>query len=69
MRCNWEIYALEFAQAVKLATGSDVWVNVIEPETGISLFEQKYLDRGQRLYSVTVAAESTLAFQCSQRSG
>jgi tRNA (guanine-N7-)-methyltransferase len=69
MRCNWEIYALEFAQAIKLATGSDARIKVFEPEIGISLFEQKYLDRGQRLYSVTIPAKATLAFQRSQQSG
>ena len=54
MRCNWEIYALEFARAVSLATGADVKAKKIQPDTGISPFEQKYLERGQSLYSVIV---------------
>jgi len=58
MRCNWEIYALEFAQAVNLATGMDIRVNRIKPDTGISPFEQKYLERGQALFSVTVPARA-----------
>lgn len=56
MRCNWEIYALEFAQAVKIVSGYSPDVNTIKPETGISLFEQKYLARGHSLYSVSVSS-------------
>ena len=55
MRCNWEIYALEFAQAIKIATGISAAVKTIKPEAGISLFEQKYLARGQSLYSVSTS--------------
>ena len=66
MRCNWEIYALEFAQAMKIATGKNISVNRIFPETGISPFEQKYLERGQALFSVTVAARIANAFRLSQ---
>lgn len=54
MRCNWEIYAREFAQAVNLATGTDLEPTKIRPDVGISPFEQKYLERGQALFSVTV---------------
>lgn len=56
MRCNWEIYALEFAQAIKIATGISPDVKTIKPEAGISLFEQKYLARGQSLYSVSASS-------------
>jgi len=62
LRCNWRIYAMEFALAIKQATGSSVAVKVIKPESGISLFEQKYLDRGQLLYSVTVPGKHTRGF-------
>jgi len=55
MRCNWEIYALEFARAICLATGMVVEVENIRPECGVSPFEQKYLERGQRLFCVKVA--------------
>ena len=66
MRCNWKIYALEFAHAVNVATGVDVQVNTIKPESAISPFEQKYLERGQALYSVTVAEDITRAFRHSR---
>ena len=59
MRCNWEIYALEFARAVNLATGADIRPARIHPDVGISPFEQKYLERGQALFSVTVPARET----------
>jgi tRNA (guanine-N7-)-methyltransferase len=59
LRCNWEIYAREFAQAVNFVTGADLQVIHIQPESGISPFEQKYLHRGQALYSVTVPARET----------
>ncbi len=63
LRCNWEIYALEFAQAAEVATGHEVKAVRIEPAIGISPFEQKYLERGQRLFSVTVPAQYTRAFR------
>ena len=65
IRCNWEVYALEFAQAIYIATGTNISVDRIFPETGISPFEQKYLERGQALFSVTVAAQITNAFRHS----
>ncbi len=58
MRCNWEIYALEFVRAVYIATGAIVKVKKFQPETAISPFEQKYLERGQILYSVIVPARN-----------
>jgi len=54
LRCNWEIYAQEFAQAVRLATGAVLPVKVFKPEAGITPFERKYLERDHSLYSVTV---------------
>ena len=66
MRCNWEIYALEFAQAVNIATGSNIKPKKIQPESGISPFEQKYLERGQILFSVTVPARNSNAFRLSR---
>jgi len=59
MRCNWEVYALEFAQAVNLATGADIRPTRIHPDIGISPFEQKYLERGHALFSVTVPVTET----------
>ncbi len=64
LRCNWEIYALEFAQAVNLACAEPIQVKRYAAESGISLFEQKYLQRGQKLYSVNVPAR--VAARCLQ---
>ncbi len=66
LRCNWEIYALEFAQAVNFVSGAKVEVKKWLPESGISPFEQKYLDRGQTLYSVMVPAQITDTFRLSR---
>jgi tRNA (guanine-N7-)-methyltransferase len=63
MRCNWGIYAAEFAQAVSQATGADIKPTIIHPDSGISPFEQKYLERGQTLFSVTVPAPVTKKFR------
>lgn len=63
LRCNWEIYALEFAAAVRIATGAGINVNQIVPGLGISPFETKYLERGHGLYSVTVPASVTATFK------
>jgi tRNA G46 methylase TrmB len=62
LRCNWEIYALEFARAVSIATGMVISAKKIHPDSGISLFEQKYLERGQALFSVLVPAHITKTF-------
>lgn len=59
LRCNWEIYALEFAQAVNFACTANVKVKNIHTENGISPFEHKYLKRGQKLYRVKVPARVT----------
>ncbi len=69
MRCNWEIYALEFSQAVNYASGTVVKVNSFQPESGISPFEQKYLERGQSLFSVKVPAQVTASFRQDQQAG
>ena len=66
IRCNWEIYALEFAQAASFATGEPVAVEKYTPQHGASPFEQKYLDRAQPLYSVTVPRQVTKVFRHTQ---
>jgi tRNA G46 methylase TrmB len=63
MRCNWDVYAAEFAKAAGIATGFKQRVIRIEPDNGISPFEQKYLERGQSLYSVHIPARQTQAFR------
>ena len=39
MRCNWEIYAREFAMAVQVATGKTVKVKNFQAASGISPFD------------------------------
>jgi len=63
MRCNWGIYAREFALAVNLACGSQVEATGFQPEDGISPFEHKYLERGQKLYVVKIPAQLTARFR------
>ena len=63
MRCNWEIYALEFAEAVRIATGETVEVKRFQPAEGISPFEIKYAGRGHPLFSVVVKETITDAFK------
>lgn len=63
LRCNWEIYALEFAAAVRIATGEVCGVERIQAESGISLFEKKYMQRGHSLFSVSVPAKATAGFR------
>lgn len=68
MRCNWEIYAQEFALAINYATSANVSAENIKPESGVSPFEQKYLDRGQALFAVVVPARNTQAFRLARES-
>jgi len=63
LRCNWEIYAQEFAMAVRIASGEPVNVERCRPASGISPFETKYLERGQALFSVSVPEKVTAAYQ------
>jgi tRNA G46 methylase TrmB len=61
MRCNWEVYAREFAMATGIATGAEPEVNKIQSKDAVSPFEQKYLERGQSLYSVHIPIGQTQA--------
>jgi tRNA (guanine-N7-)-methyltransferase len=63
LRCNWEIYAQEFAFAVRLASGTNVSVKQIKPKSGMTPFEHKYLERGQLLFAVVVPENLTEAFR------
>jgi tRNA G46 methylase TrmB len=63
MRCNWEIYAQEFALAVSLACDAQIEVTVFAADDGISPFERKYHERGQKLYAVKVPAQLTAGFR------
>jgi len=64
MRCNWEIYALEFAEAVNIACDTNLQARSFQTNSGISPFEQKYLEREHPLYMVTVPAN--VATMCPQ---
>ena len=66
MRCNWEVYAREFARAAGLATGAIAAVRQIMPKTPVSPFERKYLERGQTLYAVSIPADRALKFRLSR---
>jgi len=68
LRSNWGIYAEEFAQAVGIATAANISVKNFQPVDAISPFEQKYLDRGQSLYSVLVPAKYSEFFRRSRLS-
>lgn len=67
LRCNWHIYAQEFAQAVNYVLNTRVKVSDIKPESGISPFEQKYLERQQSLYAVKVTATDSRAYRADRR--
>lgn len=59
MRCNWELYAREFAHAARLASGSAIEVKpytakAAAGDSSSSPFEKKYLQRRHALFSVTV---------------
>ena len=57
MRCNWEIYALEFAAAVNRALGTRAAPRLLEDSTITSPFERKYRASGHPLYSVSVRCD------------
>jgi len=69
MRCNWEIYAREFARAAGLATGAIAAVREVVPDIPVSPFERKYLERGHTLYAVRVPASCTREFRLSRAAG
>jgi len=58
MRCNWEIYALEFALAVNRALGTHIEPTTPADAPVLSPFERKYRNSGHRLYSVVVSCDS-----------
>ncbi|MCU0989945.1 MAG: hypothetical protein MUE63_10260 [Xanthomonadales bacterium] len=55
MRCNWDVYALEFAAAVNRALGTDVQPAELGESPIGSPFERKYRASGHPLYSVAVS--------------
>ncbi len=55
MRTNWDLYAQEFAHAVRLATGRAARVRVAEIAEPLSPFERKYALSGHRLYETALS--------------
>jgi len=51
VRSNWQIYIEEFAQACALFSGWKGQSERLQTATGITAFEQKYLEVGEPLYS------------------
>lgn len=54
LRCNWEIYAREFAAAVEMAGCRDVQLTEVVDSCITTPFESKYRNSGQTLYCVVV---------------
>jgi tRNA G46 methylase TrmB len=53
LRCNWEIYAQEFALALREASGISVTVNSLQTDALSSPFEEKYRNSGLALFRLT----------------
>jgi len=54
LRSNWEIYLLEFAEAVYFATGRRFPVQRFEPAPAITPFERKYHASGHPLFKLSI---------------
>jgi tRNA (guanine-N7-)-methyltransferase len=57
LRCNWEIYALEFAAAVNRVLGAHVIPQPVTDSAITTPFEHKYRASGHPLYSVVVSCD------------
>jgi tRNA (guanine-N7-)-methyltransferase len=55
MRCNWVVYAEEFALAVNRVLGTQLRPAALGAMDELSPFEHKYRASGHRLYSVSVS--------------
>ena len=58
MRCNWEVYALEFAAAANRVLGVETSPQLLGETDITSPFELKYRASGHPLYSVSVSCEA-----------
>lgn len=58
MRCNWDIYASEFATAVNRLLGSSAEPRTPGESAITTPFERKYRASGHRLYAVTVSCDT-----------
>lgn len=59
LRTNWQVYALEFAEAYRLLTGDEAPVEVWQPPEPETLFEKKYLLSGHTLWRWVSPTESS----------
>jgi tRNA G46 methylase TrmB len=55
LRCNWEIYALEFAAAANRVLDGDTAARLLAESAITTPFERKYRASGHPLYSVSVS--------------
>ncbi len=69
MRCNWEIYALEFAAAANRVLGTDASPRPLGESAITSPFERKYRASGHPLYSVSVSCDGRRRVVIRRRSG
>jgi tRNA G46 methylase TrmB len=60
LRCNWQIYAQEFAMAAGILCGAKFAVAPFTVAANTTPFEHKYLARGQALYTVKIPAAASL---------
>jgi len=58
MRCNWDIYAQEFAAAANQLLGTSASPRLLAESRITSPFERKYRASGHPLYSVSVPCDS-----------
>lgn len=58
LRTNWQIYAEEFALALRLSGYAEATAQAFEPEMYWTLFEKKYHQTGQDLYRCHVTLRS-----------
>lgn len=66
LRCNWDIYAKEFAAAAGQLCNRDFAVRRFTGAANSTPFEQKYLARSQPLFTVNIAAADTRALAKSR---
>jgi len=52
MRCNWDIYAREFAAAIRIASGFEAGIEQSMDSAITTPFERKYMRSGHCLFSV-----------------
>lgn len=58
LRCNWQIYAEEFARVVAWSGGNKAETELFSPEIPISPFERKYAASGHQLYRVCTGSRA-----------